>query len=420
MSNQDLFSQADQTVDDAQTPLAHQARPMETSDFIGLDDLISKYPFLDSQRPSSIILWGPPGCGKTTLSALLAKKWELEIYNFNAVLSGLPELRKLIEKAKDSFHYFKKPAIIFIDEIHRFNKSQQDALLPHVEQGTFVLIGATTEYPQTSINRALLSRMQTVELRKLSTEETLNLVNRAFKKFDIQIKSELLPLIAGWSDGDARRALNYLEVISKTPLENQTQESVEKIILAQSRQYDRNNDRHYDVISSFIKSMRGSDPDSAILWLAVMLDGGEDPVFIARRLLIFASEDVGNADPQALTMANSTLQAVSQIGMPEARIILAQATTYLASTVKSNASYLAINEALEYVRARSTIEVPPHLKNHGPDSKNYKYPHNFPHHFTEQEYANENVKGLFYRPTELGAELKIKERLKNLWRSLRN
>ena len=166
--------------------------------------------------------------------------------------------------------------------------------------------------------------------------------------------------------------------------------------------------------------MRGSDPDSAILWLAVMLDGGEDPVFIARRLLIFASEDVGNADPQALTMANSTLQAVSHIGMPEARIILAQATTYLASTVKSNASYLAINEALEYVRARSTIEVPPHLKNHGPDSKNYKYPHNFPHHFTEQEYANENVKGLFYRPTELGAELKIKERLKNLWRSLRN
>lgn len=395
-------------------PLAHRARPEQASDFVGLDDLIAKYPFLDSETPSSVILWGPPGCGKTTLSAILAKKWELEIFPFNAVLSGLPELRKIIQSAGESGGFFNKPSIIFIDEIHRFNKAQQDALLPHVEKGNFILIGATTEYPQTSINRALLSRMQTVELRKLKANEVQSLLEKTIQSFEVTINENLIEKVATWSDGDARRALNYLELLSKMPLEKQTEEAAEKIILAQSRQYDRNNDRHYDVISAFIKSMRGSDPDAAILWLAVMLDGGEDPKFIARRLLIFAAEDVGNADPHALTMANSTLQAVSQIGMPEARIILGQTTTYLASTVKSNASYLAINEALAYVRSQSTIEVPAHLKNHGPESKNYKYPHNFPHHYVDQEYTNEKLPQSFYRPTNMGAEKKIAERLKNL------
>ena len=285
-------------------------------------------------------------------------------------------------------------AILFIDEIHRANRIQQDALLPSVEQGHFTLIGATTENPRGVLTRALLSRVKVFGLKKLSPQHLLLILHKTVEQFDLGVEEKVLQNIADHADGDARRAVNMLEdwAEGKSPPESQ-------------RNYDLKGERHYDVISAFIKSMRGSDPDAALLWLAIMLDGGEEPIFIARRLIIFASEDVGNADPAALTLAVSCLQAVEKIGMPEARINLAQATTYLASTVKSNAAYLGIDEALEYVKKRPTLPVPGVLKNVGSERSRYLYPHSHPGHFVLQQYAPEALPS-FYRPGELGVEKK--------------
>jgi putative ATPase len=393
-------------------PLAHRIRPEDMSEFIGHSQIFQKYPYLKEKNFPSIILHGPSGTGKTTLARLLAKLSQKEFYTFNAVLGGVADLKKLIASSEEQKNRTGAQSIIFIDEIHRFNKAQQDALLPYIEIGAFTLIGATTENPRVSVNKALLSRMHVIELKILSSDSIEIILQNALKKTNVVFEQSLVHTIASYAGGDARVALNSLEAALK--LESPTQESVKELIIENARAFDKGGNRHYDVISAFIKSMRGSDPQAAILWLAVMIDGGEDPVFIARRLVIFASEDVGNADPTAITMAVSALTAISQIGMPEARIILAQATTYLASTYKSNAAYNAINLALAHVKDNSTIEVPNHLRNYPPpNTKPYLYPHSYEGHWVKQDYAPDNTP-TFYTPTNIGREDGIKKRLDSL------
>jgi putative ATPase len=337
-----------------------------------------------------------------------------ELYLFNAVLAGVPELKKLIARALETKKFHQdKSIIIFIDEIHRFNKAQQDALLPYVENGSFILFGATTENPRSALNRALLSRVQIVELKPLSVTALKTILMRAKSIESAHLQEEIINFLAQHAGGDARKAMSWLESILRQQLTNI--DDVKNWVLENSRAYDKTEDRHYDVISAFIKSMRGSDPSAALLWLAVMLDGGEDPVFVARRMVIFASEDVGNADPQALLLATAALQAVSSIGMPEARINLAQVVCYLAGTVKSNAAYEGINEALTYVQENPTLEVPAHLKNFPPQgTPPYQYPHANLNAFVLQQYAPGNTPK-FYRPKSIGREMAIKERLEQLW-----
>ncbi|MBG08992.1 MAG: hypothetical protein CME68_09555 [Halobacteriovoraceae bacterium] len=396
-----------------QGPLAHRMRPQNLKDFEGAPYLLEKYPILKGKTLPSLILWGPPGCGKTTLAEVLALEKGIPFLKFNAVLSGLAELRKVIEKGQKSAELGNSSWILFIDEIHRFNKAQQDALLPYVESGSFILIGATTENPYTSVNKALLSRVQPIKLPKLTESSIRSLLRKALKKEGKKASPKLIDAFSHLCDGDSRKALSYLENSFQSPYlekEDPSPKEIQSLTLGAHRTFDRDGDRHYDVISAFIKSMRGSDPHSATLWLAVMLEGGEDPQFIARRLVIFASEDIGNADPRALTLATSCLHAVQSIGMPESRIILSQTTNYLASTVKSNASYLAINEAIEFVKERPTIEVPPYLKNKGPKKKEYKYPHNYPEGHVPQAYSSHDTPH-FYRPPARGQEAFLLERL---------
>ncbi|RLA63499.1 MAG: replication-associated recombination protein A [Epsilonproteobacteria bacterium] len=398
---------------ETKTPLAFRARPTNLTGFIGQDKMLQRYSFLTKENFPSIVFWGPPGTGKTTLAFILAQNSDKEIYKFNAVLGGVNDLKKLIKSALELKNSFGKESIIFIDEIHRFNKAQQDALLPHIESGSFTMIGATTENPRSSINRALLSRIQIVELSPLTTDNIATILKNTCTEFSITLDDSTLQFIADYTGGDARKALNILDIVNDN--QDLTAGEIKSLILENARDYDKNQDRHYDVISAFIKSMRGSDPQAAILWLAIMLDGGEDPVFIARRLVIFASEDIGNADPLALMLATSALTAVSSIGMPEARINLAQATTYLASTVKSNAAYKAINEAMDFVKEKSTTQVPDHLKSFPPKgTPPYKYPHKYPNHFVKQEYTNEVIPK-FYNPSDMGREKALKERLSKLW-----
>lgn len=399
------------------SPLAHKLRPKTKKDFIGIGELEKRYPFLKSTKPKSMVFYGPPGCGKTTLAHVLCIDSCIEFFPFSAVLSGVGELKKLFQSAKDAIEMHQRTPIIFIDEIHRFNRAQQDALLPHVESGQFILIGATTENPKSSINKALLSRLKIVEMKAIDYDHTIKILKAAADKFETKFEVDEISIMAEYSGGDARKAISNLELAVELKENNQFAiETFKNLILENSRSYDRNKDRHYDVISAFIKSMRGSDPDAALLWLAIMLDGGEDPVFIARRLVIFASEDVGNADLNALTVANNALQVVSNIGMPEARITLAQATTYLASTVKSNAAYTAINKALDYVKSNPTIEVPEHLKNLPAKSNpvKYQYPHSFDDGWVDQQYSPPGTPQ-FYKPKEIGVEKKIINRLRHLW-----
>jgi putative ATPase len=399
-------------------PLAHLCRPVTFLEFIGHAEIFKNYPFLKAKDFPSIILFGPSGTGKTTLARLLATQSGKSFYKFNAVLGGVVDLKKLIQSAEEIRQQKGVQSIIFVDEIHRFNKAQQDALLPYIEEGAFTLIGATTENPRVSVNKALLSRSHIVELKELISSDIYSILLQTKEKFSLELESSLLKIIADFAGGDARVALNAFEAAAK--LKNPSKEEIKLLIIENARAFDKGGNRHYDVISAFIKSMRGSDPQAAILWLAVMIDGGEDPVFIARRLVIFASEDVGNADPTALTLATSALHSVSTIGMPEARIILAQATTYLASTYKSNAAYLAINQALEYVKGQATIHVPEHLKNHPstllPESKKYLYPHSFEQHFVKQSYTEGSIP-TFYQPTQEGKEDGLKKRLEKLWGS---
>lgn len=414
-----INSQEKQVVSDKFAPLAHRSRPESFEGYFGQSKVVNTLKSKVKTKINHLIFWGPPGCGKTTVAKILAKQLDMELYSFNAVMSGVKELRELIKSAKEMELHTGKKAIIFIDEIHRFNKGQQDALLPYLESNEFILFGATTEYPQTSLNRAIISRVELVELQKLDVQDLTSIVSNAAKMDEIGTPDNLVKLIAEHSNGDARIALNHLEFLNSrhADLNNLSLETVLEELLGSSRHYDKNSNRHYDVISAFIKSIRGSDPDAALLWLAVMLDGGEEPEFIARRLMIAASEDIGNANPDALQMANSAHYAVKNIGMPEARIILAQATTYLASSPKSNASYKAVDAALDHVRSQSTIEVPGHLQNHSPEKKNYKYPHAYPGHFTIQNYTQDKDKVKFYSPTDIGFESKFKNYLERLWES---
>lgn len=374
-------------------PLAHRLRPSKLEHFAGQNQIKNKVAALKAESLPHLIFYGPPGCGKTTLAFILAEKFSLPLYSFNAVLAGVKELRELITQAKADLNSGQK-AIIFIDEIHRFNKAQQDALLPHLETADFVLFGATTENPNASLNPAIQSRVQKWRLNKLEDEQLIQVIDSACKEIDLDLPITTRDFIAKNCSGDARMALNQVERLAEHADKDLSDLNFIKDHLIETfRVYDTN--RHYDVISAFIKSVRGSDVDAALLWLAVMLEEGEDVEFIARRLIILASEDIGNSDPRGLQIATSAHYAIKQIGMPEARIILAQATTYLALAPKSNASYLAIDEALEYVRQNPTIEVPTHLRNHHPDKKNYLYPHSYSNHWVEQKYKPQTPK--FYR-----------------------
>lgn len=389
--------------------MAAKLRPKSLEDFFGQVKIRPQLEKLVS-HPRHVIFWGPPGTGKTTLAHILAGQIGRELTVFSAVTSGIPELKRLIQEMLDRKKEFGKESILFIDEIHRFNKSQQDALLPYLENGDFLFIGATTEYPHTSLNKALISRVSLIELKQHQVEDLVSILNRGIEDLSRPELKDYIEDLAKLSNGDARFALNQLSRLSAFNNEElKNKEHVLKELFEHARQYDRNANRHYDVISAFIKSIRGSDPDAAVLYLAIMLDGGEDPEFIARRLMILASEDVGLANSQALQVTANAHYVTKHIGMPEARITLSHATIFMALSPKSNSAYKAVNAALEYVKENPTIEVPGHLSNVSPEKKNYKYPHAYPGNWTEQRYLPVDVKVKFYSPLSNGSERAMNE-----------
>jgi putative ATPase len=401
-------------------PLAALLRPDSFEAFVGQENLRPMLKHLLT-TPRHVIFWGPPGSGKTTLAHLLSSQLKLEIFNFSAVTSGVPELKKVIAEILDLKKMYGKQSILFIDEIHRFNKSQQDALLPYLENGDFLFFGATTEYPQTSLNRALISRVSLIELKAHSKEDLEKILTTAQSHLKRDDLKDFLPEIAEFSNGDARFAINQLSILSEMPTERLSDKSkVLKELFEHARQYDKEANRHYDVISAFIKSIRGSDPDAALLYLAIMLDGGENPEFIARRLMILASEDVGLANSQALQVTTNAHYVVKNIGMPEARITLSHATVFMCLSPKSNSVYLGIDEALSYVRENPTIEVPGYLSNVSPEKKNYKYPHSYPQDFTPQDYRPKGHKIKFYNPKANGSEKMIIDQWTNFTKSAFN
>lgn len=417
------------------TPLAERVRPQNLDEFIGQEHLTGKGKVLRNAIERgiipSIILWGPPGVGKTTLAHIISKQLKRPFFTLSAISSGVKDVREVIAKAKKSQFFGTNNPILFIDEIHRFSKSQQDSLLGAVEKGVITLIGATTENPSFEVISALLSRCQVYVLESLGKEDLLNLLENAIekdhdlKKENIEIKEhqELLKL----SGGDARKLLNLFELVINSSSSEKvavTNEKVNKVAQQNMRRYDKTGEQHYDIISAFIKSIRGSDPNAAVYWLARMIEGGEDPSFIARRLLILASEDIGNANPTALVIANNCFQAVNVIGWPESRIILSQATIYLANSVKSNSSYEAINKAQAEVRETGDLSVPLHIRN-APTKlmkeldygKDYKYSHGYEGNFEEQEYLPEDLSGsVFFKPGKNQREESMRKRLKELWK----
>lgn len=439
----DLFDQnlPGNQQDQRNIPLAERVRPRDLEALIGHQDVVGPgtflYEALKKQRLPSIIFWGPPGVGKTTLARILADHVKGEFVSMSAVTSGVADVRKVIEKAKNSRKFYSKTTVLFIDEIHRFNKSQQDALLHAVEDGTLILIGATTENPSFEIISPLLSRCHVLTLKLLENQHIRNIIELALKNDSYlnekQIKIEDWDAFYILSGGDARRALNTLEktvdfLEAQEPPYVITHDILEKAAQKKVLYYDKNGEYHYDLISAFIKSVRGSDPDAAVYWMARMLEGGEDPKFIARRMIILASEDVGNADPQALVVATNCFTAVTYIGMPEGQIVLSQAATYLASAPKSNAAYMAIRGALQDVREQSDIQVPLHLRNAPTDlmkqldyGKDYQYAHDFEENFVQEHYLPESHRDrLYYRPGFSGAEKNIRERLERLWSGIKN
>ena len=431
----DLFTQ-EPRISDKNLPLAVRLRPISLDQLFGQDHILGKNKLLrraiEADRLTSLILFGPPGTGKTSLAWCIANITQANYVAINATISNVEELRKIIAVSKQRTKEGKKKTILFIDEIHRFNKAQQDVLLPDVEEGRLVLIGATVHNPYFSLTAALLSRSIVCELKALQSTDLINIINNALKdkekglgNFKIKLDKKALNFLAKSCEGDARRALSALElgVLTTPPAKDGyinfgleiAQESIQKKAVV----YDRDGDGHYDTASAFIKSMRGTDPDAAIYWMAKMLYAGEDPRFIARRVCILAAEDVGNADPLALVLANAALQISEFVGMPEARIPLAQAVIYVTCAPKSNASYLAVERATQDIKENKVQEVPDDLKDthyrgaeklgHG---LGYKYAHDYPEHFVKQKYTRKKV--CYYEPTNIGHEAKIKERLERL------
>ncbi len=421
----------------ANTPLAERMRPLTLDDYIGQSHLLGSNASLrfaiDAKMIPSMILWGPPGVGKTTLAFLLANTLKREIFTLSAISSGVKDVREIIHKVEQSNMFSQDSPILFIDEIHRFSKSQQDSLLGAVEKGTVTLIGATTENPSFEVISALLSRCQVYTLKHHSKEELIDLLKRAIekdvflskKKIELQETEALLTI----SGGDARKLLNVFEIIvNVTQKEDKiviTNELVGKVAQKSLATYDKNGEQHYDIISAFIKSIRGSDPNAAVYWLARMIAGGEDPKFIARRLIISASEDIGLANPNALLIANTTFDAVSKIGWPESRIILSQCVIYLATSPKGNASYLAIGKAQSLVEKTGDLSVPLHLRNAPTKLMNelgygdgYKYSHDFPGNFAEQEFLPSEIEGTnFFEPGSSKREQEAKEFINHHWKN---
>lgn len=406
-----LFSQ--------QSPLAERLRPSTFQEFEGNAKLVA---LKDQLAKSSVVFYGPPGCGKTTLALLLARHSGLPVASLSAVSAGVKEVRDVIAQARRVGR-----TVLIIDEIHRFNKGQQDALLEAVENGTILLLGATTENPSFALNPPLLSRCQVFKLEAVDPGGLRSILHRALAGplGAVTLEPAAEESLISFAAGDARKMLRVLELAASSGKDRITQNSLEAIFAEFARRYDRSGENHYDFVSALIKSMRGSDPDAALIYLACMLDGGEDPVFIARRLMIFAAEDVGNAAPQALDTAVSTSLALERIGMPEGRIILAQAVTFLASCPKSNAAYRAIDQAMELVSGRH-VAIPDHLRNaptavHRQEgaARGYKYPHDFPQHYVEQDYMPEGFAKQVYFPTDQGHEARLRERLRSLHRKNR-
>lgn len=416
-------------------PLAERMRPRSLDEYIGQKHLVGEGAVLrrmiDSGRVPSFLLWGPPGVGKTTLAQIIANTLDTPFYTLSAINSGVKDVREVIEAAKKSQFFDTRSPILFIDEIHRFSKSQQDSLLGAVETGVVTLIGATTENPSFEVIRPLLSRCQVYVLKSLDKADLLELIERALthdyilkeKNIDLQETDALLR----FSGGDARKLLNILDLVISAD-ESETVVINDKIVTERLQEnpaaYDKGGEMHYDIISAFIKSIRGSDPDAAIYWLARMVAGGEDPKFIARRLVISAAEDIGLANPNALLLANACFDALQKIGWPEGRILLAETTVYLATSPKSNSAYLSIDKALALVEQTGNLPVPLHLRN-APTKlmkeldygKDYKYAHDFKDNFVEQDYMpKEILKQRFWEPQQNGAELRIVEYLKKLWK----
>lgn len=404
---------------DLSKPLAYRMMPKSLEDYVGQEDILGKdkilYRTIKADRLSSIILWGPPGCGKTSLARVISNTTKYKFIQLNAVTAGISDIKNAVQEAQNTFLNPSGKCILFIDEIHRFNKLQQDALLPFVEKGIVILIGATTENPYFEVNKALISRSMVFMLHQLTSEDILKVLKRALeseeglKEYNIKIEEDTLRKIAISSAGDVRSALNNLEVaVLTTPLSEDgfihiTDDVAKECVQTRKAIFDKDGDAHYDNISAFIKSMRGSDADAAVFYLARALNAGEDPMFLARRIVISAAEDVGLANPNALVVANAAMQAVNMVGMPEARIILAEAAIYNANSKKSNASYNAINSALEDVRNNDTGVVPMHIRNAVADGMEkegyhvgYKYPHDYPNHWVEQQYLPDRIKNKKY------------------------
>ena len=416
---------------DESKPLAFRMRPKTLDEFVGQEHIVGKdkllYRTIKADRLSSIILWGPPGCGKTSLARVISETTKNQNKKLNAVTSGVAEIKSAIQEASNLLMNPSGKCILFIDEIHRFNKLQQDALLPYVEDGTVILIGATTENPYFEVNKALISRSMVIRLEPLKKEDIIKVINNALNSpeglgnYNIKISKDTIERIAEISGGDVRTALNGLEIAVLTTKMNQKGEiEITDEIAAQSfnkkkSMFDKDGDSHYDNISAMIKSLRGSDPDAAIFYMARAIDAGEDPMFLARRLVISAAEDVGLANPQALVLATSAMQAVSMVGMPEARIILAEAAVYIAKSKKSNASYLAMDKALADVSSKDTGTIPMHIRNAPAEGmkdfgygQGYKYPHDYPGHYVEQQYLPDKMVGTkYYIPDDTITDKKI-------------
>lgn len=436
--SEDLFENAAADRMRKEAPLARRVAPRTLDEILGQEHILAPGKILrraiEADRITSLIVFGPPGCGKTATARLIAMRTKAAFENVNAVTSGVKELRAVIAKAKERRIHESKRTILFVDEIHRFNKAQQDALLPDVENGNVILIGATTENPFFSVVAPLLSRSQLFEFKRLDESQLVQVMRRALDHperglddFTVQADDDALQHIANYSEGDTRRALNALDIAMLTTEPDEAPEGdtihitlpvAEECIQRKMLHYDGTGDDHYDAASAFIKSMRGSNPDSAVYWMARMLEAGDDPRFVARRICICASEDVGNADPQALILATTAWQACEFIGMPEARILLSQAATYVACAPKSNAAYTAINAAQHDVRENKTIPVPPHLQDGGPQGKKigrgvgYEYAHNDPDGYIEQNYGV--PRGTYYHPTDRGHEKIQQDRLREL------